>query len=33
MVTHTYPLEKFQDALDKLASRQCLKIAIKGREG
>ncbi|KZO98605.1 NADP+-dependent D-mannitol dehydrogenase [Calocera viscosa TUFC12733] len=29
MVTDVYTIEQYQDALDKMASRQCLKIAIK----
>jgi len=28
MVTDVYPIEKYQDALDKMASRKALKIAI-----
>jgi D-arabinitol dehydrogenase (NADP+) len=29
MVTDVFPLEDYQKALDKMASRQALKIAIK----
>nr|Q4R0J7.1 RecName: Full=D-arabinitol dehydrogenase 1; AltName: Full=NADP-dependent D-arabitol dehydrogenase [Uromyces viciae-fabae]CAH10835.1 major alcohol dehydrogenase [Uromyces viciae-fabae] len=29
MVTHVYKIEEYQEALDKMASRQCLKIAVK----
>jgi len=29
MVTHVYKIEEYQQALDKMASRQCLKIAIR----
>jgi len=29
MVTDVFPIEKYQEALDKMNSRQCLKIAVK----
>lgn len=32
MVTDVFPLEKFQNALDKVASRQCLKVVIAAKD-
>ena len=29
MVTHTFPMEQFDDALNLIASRQCMRVAIK----